>query len=87
MLFPQGSFIALTSKSLQTQLTRGAGSRVDGSCLMCCRYSQCDTVLSVVSALLYGPSIHISAPSGLDLHSIWNLSEILLIVSGCWRSA
>lgn len=54
---------------------------------MCYRYSQCDTVLSVVSALLYGPSIHISAPSGLDLHSIWNLSEILLIVSGCWRSA
>lgn len=37
------------------------------------------TMLSVVAVLLYGPSIHISVPSGFDLHSIWNLSEILLV--------
>lgn len=37
------------------------------------------TMLSVVAVLLYGPSIHISVPSGFDLLSIWNLSEILLV--------
>lgn len=47
-------------------------------------------MLSVAATSLYGSSIHISAASGLDLRSIWNLSEILLcllVVSECWRSA
>lgn len=35
-------------------------------------------MLSVAATSLYGSSIHISAASGLDLHSIWNLSVILL---------
>lgn len=76
----------LISKSLQTQVTRGAGSRADGSCPRCYRYSQwhhavCCGCVAVWPLHSYFCSIWFW--SSLHMELIWNPSRW----SECWRSA